>query len=251
VVQGQLLCYFDSTHFKHGETVTFRIYAKTPEDEGWVLEATTTRQVVNQFYLAIDRDVAAAGDYADLKLRWENLNWGELPGLNSLDWTKAEYLERLPPCQGHISFTHGTDSGLWLEHPDEDVFESDVRASIGGPGPINRFAAILGCECGQNEGFLRAYLHESQPSETNRFVFGFKTCPTGMQGIVTGRTYLVHQAKGRSAIRSLEHAYKVAFLTTDLDNFSSTIGYVGDQGARLRYLYDGSTDNTIIWKFAP
>jgi hypothetical protein len=25
VVQGHLLCYFDSTHFDHGETVTFRI----------------------------------------------------------------------------------------------------------------------------------------------------------------------------------------------------------------------------------
>jgi hypothetical protein len=246
VVQGLLLCYFDSTHFQHGETVTFRIYAKTPEDEDWVLEATTTRQVVNGFVVVVDTAATPANTYAMAAMRFLDAGYGELPGLNSPGWTKPDYLNKLPPMQVHTVFTHGNPGGLIPPGGGGTIFAADVRGAVPGPEPKTMQAYVGACSAGSSEAFLKSYLREGEPDTTNRFVTGFKKAVAWQQAEIFFRSVVGIQANSGYSVG------EAVDLARGIMDDPNSVRTFGDPNARIKWLFDGQPGvKTGIWKHAP
>ncbi|MGE4217386.1 MAG: hypothetical protein AB7F50_10080 [Fimbriimonadaceae bacterium] len=249
VPQAELLCHFDSTHGKHGETVTFRVYAKTPEDADWVLEATEAREVVNGFVICVDTDPAPDGCYALFKEKLEAGNYGELTGLDSDSWTRNDYLGTLEPMQVHLVVCHGNPAGLVPPGGGGTITTNDVRAAVPGSEPSTKFAMIGACSASSTEAFLKAYLREGEPNTTNRHTVGFRKAVAYQQGEIFFRVYIGHQT---NAGKSAGEAALFAAASTFGDENSPSWRAYGDPAARLRWLYDGAPGSKPgIWKVNP
>jgi len=245
-----LLCHFDPTHWKHGETVTFKIYAKTPETPEWtvVKGGITTRDAVNGFVLCVDTDPAPDGTYALFKEKLDASNYGELPGLDSASWTKGDYLGKLPPMQIHLVFAHGNPGGLVPPGGGGTIFANDVRDAVPGSEPSTKQAMNGACNAGSTEAFLKAYLREGEPSTTNRFTIGFQKPIEYQVGELFFRIYIARHNAGDEAQAAVAFAAAAAFGDEEVSSYRA----FGDPNARLRWLYDGTPGNRLdAWKVAP
>ncbi|MCC6402875.1 MAG: hypothetical protein IT207_02590 [Fimbriimonadaceae bacterium] len=250
VPQAELLCHFDSTHWEHGKTVTFKIYARTPENPVWkvVKGGTTTRGVVNGFVLCVDTGPTPSGTYAVFKEKLETSKYGELPGLDSASWTKGDYLGKLPSMQVHVVFSHGNPGGLVPPGGGGTIFANDVRDAVPGPQPSTKQAMIGACNASSTEAFLKAYLREEEPSTTNRFTIGFRKAIEYQVGEMFFRIYIGRHNEGDEAEAAVALAAAAAFGEEEVPSYR----VFGDPNARLRWLYDGTPGNRIgVWKVAP
>ncbi|MGE4217389.1 MAG: hypothetical protein AB7F50_10095 [Fimbriimonadaceae bacterium] len=251
VPQAELLCHFDSTHGKHGETVTFRVYAKTPEDADWVLEATEAREVVNGFVICVDTDPAPDGCYALFKEKLEAGNYGELTGLDSDSWTRNDYLGTLEPMQVHLVVCHGNPAGLVPPGGGGTITTNDVRAAVPGSEPSTKFAMIGACSASSTEAFLKAYLREGEPNTTNRHTVGFRKAVAYQQGEIFFRVYIGRQvSSGDVASEAATWAAAAAF--PDYDEKDPPFWALGDSNARIKWLFNNAPGSQLgIWKENP
>lgn len=271
VFEADLVAHFDSTHWRDGKTVTFKVYGKAfapfggPPVENLLM--TTERTVHNKATLVWDESAMSNSlHWFDAKLKLTENHYTSANSLRSTTWTRDEYLTYLPAPTVHYVLTHG---GCYGSNPPTDGFlippggggnvnASHVAGAVPGSTPYLKFAYIAGCGTSiGNTSLAQAYLAEST-DPWNRAVIAFKISPDNVWAQAFWITLWDFVWNAGMTVRDAAIAAFETDIKPHLDDaneqdwqFDDVMVLVGDPKTRLRYVYDGTDLRHKAWKINP
>lgn len=251
VPEAELFCKFDSTHWKHGETVEFWLHATV-----WHNGQTTsvqpqlvaTRTVYNAVVLIQHKKFSASTGGA---VGFQTLNHTVIKHIVSNAWTANTVVAELAPATSHLILAHGSPGVIHAPAAPTTVNDAVVQAAVpGGPFPLY-FAYLASCEVAQNDNAAvpNAYLSEAADT-TNRCAVAFKVTLLSPEMLslffeIVGRV-LAGKTVGVAAIE----AWDASGLEQEYDGltFENAILLTGDPRARPKWLYDQTHNTHQDWK---